>query len=451
MLMKVADMGEHIWSLQPMGDSDMDIPECWGMHGVHQSGLREFQAGVLLERALHEAILSWGQRAISTKALSKKSGIQCEDGGIKLCRPLMPFPKQRLQATCQKHRVDWIEDETNLDIKLTPRNAVRSLLQNNRLPRALAKNSLLILAKNMTDKIRGYETRAETLLRHTKILSLDLRSGCLTVRFPQRLLSINPMPDKFVTKSLSSVRTKATFFLTKFLSIVTPRENIKLSSVHAVTELIFPELLGPATPLKGADLSAPKFTIGGVLVQRLEAPMDTRDSENAAISTHKRDLLLDPEFTWSFTREPFRRSELRQLTIGPYRRDTPIKPKQQTSFLRVNNTAWHLWDGRYWISLMNPRGSELMVRPFQRGDFQAFEEDMPSSQFAAFRDQLRTVAPGDIRWTLPVIAEATGSERPLALPTLQYKSGSFPHDLRWEIRYKKIHLRGEQDTNYIIR
>ena len=77
---------------------------------------------------------------------------------------------------------------------------------------------------------------------------------------------------------------------------------------------------------------------------------------------------------------------------------------------------WHLWDGRYWIRLRNDTGHDLHVRVFTEldklylGKSQRYREKLA--------ELLGIVAPGNIRWTLPVISLADGL--PLALPSLTF-------------------------------
>ena len=451
MLMKVADMGKHLWSLQPMCASEVNVPECWGMHGIHESGLRDFQATVPVPKQDRDG---WELRdtTTSTELPSETFGINCEEGGIKLYRPLMYFSKGRLEATCRKHGVDWVEDETNKDVTFTPRNTVRSLLQQHVLPEALDKASMLTLATKIAETTREYRTRVDNLIRDTKFLSLDLRSGRLSVRLPQRRLSSRGYPETLLNEKLSIARTKATLFLTRLLSIVTPLENIKLSNVQAVIDLVYPDILGPGIDTQINITSSLKFTVGGALLQRLKAPAAEVGLDHVAALMPT----FDNEYIWVLTREPFRRSELPCLIISPGRQDSGAGPNRQAltfkqALTRSSYPAWELWDGRYWLRVFNYTDADLVVRPFRQGDLQMLKHQMLPAQFEDLKKQLRVAAPGETRWTLPVIAETTSLERPLVLPTLRYDLALVPSGLQWDIRYKYIDLRGMKDTSCIIR
>lgn len=451
MLMKVAEAGEHIWSIRPMGDSELNIPECRGCHGLHESGQRDFQA-TLLANALNKEKQNRGWRNIRPKIHSQLTGLQYEDGGVKIYRPLMHFSKRELEATCRTHQVEWVEDETNQDVTMTPRNAVRSLLQNQRLPRALSKDSLLSLAKKMAEKIKGYETRAETLSHHSQILALDLRSGRLIVRFPRQLKSYKATPDIYRKEHMSVQRTRATMLLMRYLSLVTPLDYVQQSRVHSVAEVVFPEFLGPDAPTHWTVPPSLKFNIGGVLVQRIRAPMEPSGDENNTRSCFG----LDRDFVWSFTREPYRHSK-RPCIIIPSVQQTDQPERYAQS--RILETAahgtlgpiWQFWDGRYWIRVSNQTGADVVVRPLRTSDLHNIHKAVPPSQYKEFTEELRVAAPHDARWTVPVIAETDGLERPFALPTLHCQLDLTPAGLQWEIRYKYIHLGHAINTSCIIR
>ena len=443
MLMRVAEMGKYSWSLQPMGDSGINIPECWGLHGVHESGLREFQAWIQ-GRIWNKIDPHFRQESITSKPASGVLDMELEEGGIKLYRPLMRFSKERLEATCRKHDVEWTEDKTNQDVTLTQRNAVRSVLRNHQMPKALAKESLLTLAERMVEKIKGYETRANVPLGRTKLLSLDLRSGRMLVRLPQRMLPHWWVAETHSNAKLSSARIKATLFCKKLLALVTPLELVEFSRAISVAQTIYPELLGSDAPTQNACPSSPKFTTGGVLIERLKAPLEVTEPKKKGGPP----LQLDAEYAWSFTREPARRSKRPCSFIIPSTQRNPSTERSLRPLTsgKVHNLSsylrWRLWDGRYWIRVSNSTGADLVVRLFAEKDLQAIRIRAPESQFESLEEQLRVSAPGDVRWTLPVIAESTGLEQPLALPTLHYEPDSVPSGLQWEIRYKCIALRG---------
>lgn len=451
MLMKVAAAGKHIWSMRPMGDSELNIPECWSYHGLHESGQREFQA-TLLENALKKQTQYHGLQDVRPELHSQLPGLQCEDGGVKIYRPLMHFSKRELEATCREHRIEWVEDKTNQDVTLTQRNAIRSLLQNQRLPMALSKESLLGLAQKTAEKIKGYETRAETLLRRTHILCLDLRSGRLVVRLPHQLRSYKLTPDIYKERNQSVIRTRATMLLMRLLSLVTPLNYVQQTRVHSVVEILFPEFLEFDAETHRTVPPSLKFNIGGVLVQRIRAPAESSRDYNHTSSWFS----LDGDFVWSFTREPYRQSKWPYIIIPSLQHINPSKPNRQSQIPEAtahtaSGPSWQFWDGRYWIRVSNHTGADVIVRPLRKSDLYSIHEIVSPKQYEEFTRVLKMAAPNDARWTLPVIAETGGLERPLALPTLHCKLDLTPLVLRWEVRYKYIHLGHAIDTSCIIR
>lgn len=59
-LMRIAQLSYRSRSVRPMAESVVNLPETWGIHGVHESGLREFQhvvvtKGIRAQMDLHEA------------------------------------------------------------------------------------------------------------------------------------------------------------------------------------------------------------------------------------------------------------------------------------------------------------------------------------------------------------------------------------------------------------
>ena len=113
-----------------------NIPECWGVHGVHESGKFESVAFRLERLESQRQDLPSTPHAESQRRMLS-SDRTFEGGGVRVIRPLLAFSKDRLVETCRAHSVRWIEDETNKDTWRTPRNEVRELLQTSCLPKGL--------------------------------------------------------------------------------------------------------------------------------------------------------------------------------------------------------------------------------------------------------------------------------------------------------------------------
>lgn len=82
------------------------------------------------EVSMHNAITRpyrrWGMGFKSQPGSLGWAGLPGMDKWI--IRPLLTLPKDRLIATCQENNLDYVEDATNFNPALTPRNAVRAVL-----------------------------------------------------------------------------------------------------------------------------------------------------------------------------------------------------------------------------------------------------------------------------------------------------------------------------------
>ncbi|KAK1597557.1 uncharacterized protein LY79DRAFT_624587 [Colletotrichum navitas] len=216
-----------------------NIPECYDMHGVYESGhvddqmmriphvsfrpprkdwksirmeLRseldmdlygaELRAG--LQVGWHESPYVGGSTADAVDALSRAASsasararaaaaaaaarnmprISVEDAGVMIYRPLLGFGKDRLVATCEANNVRWFEDATNKDRTLTMRNAVRHMVREHALPAALRKDNVLRLAARCDARVRGQEHEAERWLRRCVDAEFEPNVGTLAVRLP---------------------------------------------------------------------------------------------------------------------------------------------------------------------------------------------------------------------------------------------------------------------------
>jgi tRNA(Ile)-lysidine synthase len=133
------------------------IPECHGIHGVYHSGGPTSETSTIFSSFEH--------------------------GGIQVVRPLLRFEKSRLVATCEAHGTCWAEDKTNQDRTLTPRNAIRHIIRNHKLPQALSRNSILAVGRRLRSRVDKHEATAEVLFNSCP-LKLDIQTASLVVRLP---------------------------------------------------------------------------------------------------------------------------------------------------------------------------------------------------------------------------------------------------------------------------
>ena len=405
-----------------------DIPECWGMYGVHRSGQRD-QVVERLRREEKEDPSSL--KAQQLREVLAKPAI-FERGGVNILRPLLGFRKERLIETCRAHALSWEEDETNEDTWRTPRNTIRMLLRSAKLPQALQKKSLLHLAKQTYLEFGNTKVTVSKTVNSCEILLFDVRCGRLIVRFP----STRPW-----TMNRSNAQLTA-FVLQKFALAVTPQEELSLQSLEHAAVSIFPNL-NDIDPTAERTLQRKNFTAGCVHFQRSHLPVVAPRSElSSAISGQKEDL--DSALVWELTREPFSKAPLNLIVQPSANTESPIEDNSPSW------SSWQLWDGRYWIRLLNRSCRPLIVRSFEPSDLQHLHSTLSRQRYKEFKNFLRLTVPGKVRWTLLVVAEVEDNSLPmgrlLALPTLG-QAGTFDASdasgtkkVEWQVRYKCVSL-----------
>ena len=459
-----------------------NIPECYGIHGVHESGS--------YERAARQRSRFQHRHVQQADPISKKHLIHLhnkspvfESGGVEIIRPLLEFSKERLRQTCQDNSIDWEEDKSNHDVSVTPRNTVRSLLSSARLPRALGKASLLRISNTEFTKRRLEARVARQLQEKTELLMLDVRSGVLIIRFQSNILRL-----RGICKAVAGL--VATHYLKEFVQAVSPQADIALTSIAGIANTIFQGLEDPhIEPTRGDEELT--FTAGGVYFRR------RHNLKKALEETSQRpdpgyDDCSDPEFIWILHRQPFPKLQVPQpLIILPSASipTTKLASSERSTTSPINQnrdrgwSAWQMWDGRYWLRIRNQTSRNLFVRAWKASEMSAIQGRVTPSTFGRFRKALKVAAPGVSRWTLPVIAEAgTGGKdvegdnasagdgirhdprdfkhgcselgKILVFPTLG-KAGWLDivdeegrRKLEWEVRYKRVTLKcKDQDGN----
>lgn len=436
-LMRLAS-GHKSLGLQGMRSST-DIPECWGVHGVHRSGMWD-QAARRLNR--QEEKTPGSPQAHHLRGLLAKDDI-IEKGGVKILRPLLGFSKERLIQTCRVQALPWEEDKTNKDTWRTPRNNIRGLLRSAKLPQALRKTSMLQLAKLVSNKSKETSRMALRILPGCEVLLFDARCGGLIVRLPSRLTRAPHVEQEGSWMIyMGKTRLTAMILLRNFVQIVSPQEEVSLQSLRQAVVSIFPEFNDRYSAAAGR-LQPTDFTGGGVQFQRLHCPLPAPRSElYPAVSGTWTDL--DPVFVWKLTRQPFSKAPL-SLTVQPSANAESTVADNAHSW-----SSWQLWDGRYWIRLLNRSCRPLIVRSFQLSDLQYLRSILTPQRYKDFHKLLLLAAPDKVRWTLLAIAELVDDTltagRVLALPTLgkvgifDIGDGNGTNMVEWQIRYKYVGL-----------
>ena len=429
-----------------------DLPECWGIHGVHRSGWFEANSARLWIKHLQRLPDDQRFKSRVLTDIAPKDVI-FERGGIQLLRPLITFNKERLLQTCKAKAVKWEEDSTNAEPWRTPRNAVRKFFQSSKLPVALRKDSLLALSNRNRKHIGIQISVAENELNQCDVSVFDLRSGRLVVRLPNHT---SPEDGAHSHTNKTELCVSTAFLLRELAYAVSPLEDIAFGSMEPAVMSIYPELFDSDV---GRNLmhQPTSFTTGGVHFQRLPWPLSQHRIEPRPSDSRKpvpEMERLNPDFVWQLTRQPLSK-ELPSFTIPPTRvnpsllsdSDSTYPPDMYPMSSDSPWSPWHLWDGRYWIRVLNRLTQHLVVRPLQRSDLRVIEATIGGDRYKVLQKLLGAAAPDKIRWTLPAIAQVDVSQpslsRVLALPTL----GSGGHlavvnemghkRLEWQVRYKK--------------
>lgn len=450
------------------------IPECHGIYGVSESGSSitlPAEANGPSSR-LQVSLEEKGKGSIrflpgnvdtdprdKTNAARLASDLLMHDrpsiatGGIFLCRPLLSIHKKDLVATCGENKIPYVDDPTNFDPTLTARNAVRSLLRSNSLPRALQPPSILSLIRSNHGLLQRLNRLANEVLRaQCRVHNLNLRTGTMIIEFCSDTTWADTEQDAPSSEQLHQIQCIALRRITDLLSPV-PVNRYPLQSFSAFTSRVFRDHGGSEGPdgnsLRDYLDKRVSFTLGGMYFN----PLAVSPSSEASDGTQP-----DERNIWLLSRQPFMKGKDTELQI-----DVPLSNQfpSKKGMPRPDFTPWTLWDNRYWFrfSVQAKPGQQLdqaatpnidkmplRIRPFGQTDFARIRDDLgtltgqdgtgrwhrvlPSPTFTASvaRALLASHAPGQTRYTVPVLtlgkapdSEQTGDadrEHLLALPTL---------------------------------
>ncbi|KAH6679552.1 mitochondrial tRNA-lysidine synthetase [Halenospora varia] len=377
--------------------SESAIPECYGIHGVHESGGLE---------NLHEKISS---SKCDVKVAALRDQLYAETGGIKIFRPLLDVSKEDLIATCRSEEMTWFEDHTNKDPTLTSRNAIRHLYKINALPAALTKSALLGLAQRCEKRISDYQKATRHLLSKCNVQYFNNRTGILSIRF----LDINSSTNK--SRSALERRFLATKVLQYYMMLVTPLAQIPISTLSSAIKQIFPTLDLDYEPKNSAPPVA--FNIGSVQFQPQSERQRTSISQNNTQKT-----------VWLLSRQLPSQAQIKSLNSN-----LTITFPPCTNITSPTWTPWILYDGRFWIRIKNGT-SPLTLRLVTESDMSQIQSHSHKNS-----EKLKGLVPGKIRFTLPVLVLR---DEVVGLPTLGWRISHRFHEVEWEVRYKKLYTEG---------
>ncbi|KAF4336508.1 tRNA(Ile)-lysidine synthase [Fusarium beomiforme] len=451
------------------------IPECYDLHGVYKSGLIDDQLrphpALSFRPALRELrhLRRLIRDELALEAVNPLDDfprnlvdsfpgsenirelpdipylkpLEVEDGGVMIYRPLLEFDKDRLIATCEANKVSWVEDATNKDPTLTTRNAVRYLVQNHTLPKALQKPSILSLAKRSKQRTEFEEAEASRyLVREAVIKDFDPNAGTLLVQFPvlrnfsRRYKRRSLHPDNELRKE--HWKLIMTIAVRKVIDFVTPEYHLPpLSNLENVVNTLVPGMASKTNATPKA------FTAAGVYFDPIV--------EGASIK-------------WFLSRAPYTSNQplpIAKLYLPPPYSPPPPKYTDE-EFIESPESFGHngwsrakMFDGRFWVRIGRNRWPMWQVHPYRAEYAKAFRKALSPLRRARLEKLLKHYAPGKIRYTLPAIYGVERKRDPysehisttltlLALPTLGIRIPGLERWVKYDHCYPEGNFGGNQ-------
>ncbi|KAK3321495.1 PP-loop family-domain-containing protein [Cercophora scortea] len=376
-----------------------DIPECYDLHGIYQSGAVD-----------SDQLGDYGGKG----RFASPMPMDIEDGGVTIYRPLLHFSKERLIATCVENGIPWFEDHTNADSTLTMRNAVRHMLRKHTLPVALRKPAVLQLAARCKARVVSEEAEADRVLNRAIFHFFEPSAGTLLVEMPSFTV-----PKLFARSALrrerriEHYRCVAALVIRKLLSVVTPERDLTpVGGLDYLISLMFPSLFQQNPPLKPYVICSahfiPQISPGKPVRWFITRAPHVSNIPRPAIDFPKLDLGQDP-CGWEM---PDR--------WGP----------------------WRMFDGRYWVRVRHRLPFGVRIAPFEKHHQKAFREALKgqgegeAEKLAAL---LKRFAPAKVRYTLPAVY-VTGDVR--GLLSGDGKGALIPERILEEVEVEEMQLVG---------
>ncbi|KAM0213509.1 hypothetical protein ACHAQI_004154 [Fusarium lateritium] len=447
------------------------IPECYDLHGVYKSGLLDDQLRNnpslsfrpaqremrRLRRSIRDDLTLEPPPALAafprdlvdsypgSPEIERPSDVpylkplDVEDGGVMIYRPLLGFDKDRLIATCEANKVPWVEDATNKDPTLTTRNALRYLVGNHELPRALQKPSILSLGQRLKQRTEFQDAEARRyLIREAVVKDFDPNAGTLSIQFP------NPRPFKRRSKRRSfdpdnelrkeNRRTIMSIAVRKLIDFVTPEYHLPpLANLENVVNNLVPGMAPKA------NLTPKPFTMTGVYFHPIVEGTSVRWFLSRAPYTSKQTLPTAKLYLPTYYSPPSP-----EFMAEEFAEATPT----------FDHSGWmraKMFDGRFWVRIGRNRWPMWQIHPYRAEYAKAFRKALTPLRRARLEKLLKHYAPGKIRYALPAIYGVDRKPDPysthvtktltlLALPTLGIHIPGLERWVKYDVRYKKVDI-----------
>ncbi|KAI4742260.1 hypothetical protein E4T50_07300 [Aureobasidium sp. EXF-12298] len=355
-------MGSGLTGIHPR----MPIGECHGMYKVSKSGTY--------------------RHLDKTKTLSS---FLVESGGVVVYRPLLDFTKSQLIATCETRNVKWHEDATNADQTLTPRNAIRQMLQSKAMPSALSSNRLRKLAANKWSNLASCEDVATSYFNHCRV-ELDSKTGSVSFQ-------IHPDIEEWLS-SKEDCQLVAAILMRRFFSLVEDQSKLSLKDLARPVGLVFPSVSN------GQQASSNSINLGSVTLVKESSMQDDEAEDEKKFRIFPRPVRAPGDFTKTL------------LEITENNRSTSIKPRW---------TETQLFHDRWWIKLRYvptdlPVTISVVIRFLRPGE--SMKESGPWRE----KGGLALLPPGKLRYTIPMIVQTTEVKDRDGLVSTKEKILAFP-------------------------
>ncbi|KAI4737697.1 hypothetical protein E4T50_11805 [Aureobasidium sp. EXF-12298] len=354
-------LGTGLTGIQPK----MPIGECHGLYGVSKSGyLRHLYADL------------------------SNLPFFVESGGVEVHRPLLGFTKSELIATCTTNCVKWHEDATNADQTLTPRNAIRKLLQSQLLPAALKSDRLRRLAAHKRSQLTECETTAAAYFRRCPV---EIDTNASSVSF-----QIHPDIEVQLIRE-KDCQLIAAILMRKFFSLVEEQSRLALKDLSRSVGFVFPAAFGDWQP------DSNTVHIGNVTLVKDPSSQEIGTDEQKKYLIFSRPVKAPEQFTQTL------------LEVTEDNRSTSKEPIW---------TETKLFHDRWWIKLRYipanvPVGTTVVIRFLKQG------ESLKANQRHA-RAGPKLLPSGKLRHTIPVIVETTKVEHPDGVEGTEERILAFP-------------------------
>ncbi|CUM50967.1 uncharacterized protein AC631_04549 [Debaryomyces fabryi] len=317
---------------------------------------------------------------------------------IHIVRPLLSFDKSEIIKTCTENNIEWFEDHTNSDIRLTKRNLLRHLVSNV-IPSKLSNKDILLEERNallLVSKESLVETHNEVrsvvhdmqrqiaylegYLKEHDLFKFDKRNLLLDICLPFDVLdTYNPMVlSRFFYQNMYPISSVKHYHWS----------YAKLER-HAI-----PKILKFYNTKKINTADTMKLTYLNVL---LSITLDTANKQMQ--------ILL--------TRQPLIHNDFSQVCFN--------------CTLTSQWSDWLNFDRRYWIKMkLQTSNINVSIQPYRHND-------------VAFRKQLLSAFKGSdskpflthLHEGIPLITAYHNSKPFFALPTYNIYSQADVIDLEW--------------------